>query len=243
MKQAIMITTANVTSRTEVTAMYFSEINAQKTMSQEQIDEAAALYQLTGSESALQSIINANLKLCVSFAKQRQNLGLSLDDLIQEANIGLIEAAKNYDPTRGVKFSSCAAQYIRKYLNEAISDKGRMVRLPQNLTRKGCTTFAESMDAPLKGDDENKTYGETFASESKADCNTESSDLSLKVKYLLSKLGTDKKGIQKQEIMCLLFGIGCREHSQFEVSRKFGMCEERVRQIKLECLKLMKELA
>lgn len=244
MKQTIIIATANVTNRTESMNRYWSDVNKCETLSQDTIDELAARYQLTGNTECLNAIVKANLKFVISCAKQRQHLGLPLDDLVQEGNIGLLEAAKNYDPTRGVKFSSCAVQYIRKYINEALSDKGRMVRVPQNLLRGGYNSFADSMDAPLKGgDDENKTYGETFASDTKANDFDDTNDNALKVRYLLNKLGNDEKGKRKQKIVCLLWGIGTRPHTQYEIARMLGMCEERVRQINLECLQIMRKFA
>lgn len=244
MKTTILISSASIANRSESMNIYWKDINAtqKKNLSQEEIDVLAAQYHLTHDENALNAIIKANLKLVISFAKQYQNLGLTLDDLVQEGNLGLIEAAKKYDPTRGFKFSSCLAQYVRKHIHDALSDKGRIVRVPQNRLKEGYNTFHESMDNPLGNDnDGNKTFGDTFASDSKANEYDERNDTYIKIQYFLNKLGNDAKGKKKQQIICLLWGIGTRKHTQYELSRKFGCTEERIRQINEECLDLMRK--
>jgi RNA polymerase primary sigma factor len=78
--------------------------------------------------------VTANLRFVVSVAKQYQNLGVPLDDLINEGNIGLIRAAERFDPTKGFKFASFAVWWIRQAILSFLVDKSRMVRLPQNIT-------------------------------------------------------------------------------------------------------------
>jgi RNA polymerase primary sigma factor len=110
---------------------YLHEIGKVELISAEEEVELARRIK-NGDEKALDKLIRANLRFVVSVSKQYQNQGLSLPDLINEGNLGLIKAAQRFDETRGFKFISYAVWWIRQSILQALAEQARIVRLPLN---------------------------------------------------------------------------------------------------------------
>lgn len=110
---------------------YLQEIGHEELISVEEEVELAHRIK-NGDRKALEKLTKANLRFVVSVAKQYQNQGLSLPDLINEGNIGLLKAAEKFDETRGFKFISYAVWWIRQSILQAIAEQSRVVRLPLN---------------------------------------------------------------------------------------------------------------
>ncbi len=124
--------TKSITNRESIALdKYLQEIGQEELLSVEEEIELAQRIK-KGDRKALDKLTKANLRFVVSVAKQYQNQGLSLPDLINEGNLGLIKAAQKYDETRGFKFISYAVWWIRQSILQAIAEHSRIVRLPLN---------------------------------------------------------------------------------------------------------------
>jgi RNA polymerase primary sigma factor len=139
---------------------YFKEVRKSVLLtSEEEIELAKRIKK--GDQSAIDKLVNANLKFVVSIAKEYQNQGLQLSDLISEGNLGLIKAATRFDHKKGFRFISYAVWWVKQSIIQSLNDNARMVRLPANVINKISYLNKEI----LKFEKENERepiYGEIF---------------------------------------------------------------------------------
>ena len=230
-----IVTTTNVNLRSDELNTYINDIRKYKPLSREEETNLAILMQ-QGSKQAEQRLINANLAFVISVAKYYQGNGMDILDLISEGNIGLCKAVRAYDYTKGNKLISFAVTYIKQEIINALCEKSRLVRLPNNRIKDNYSAI--SFNAPIGNDEDGeRTLLDTFASDTRANSyDNEQTNTNIVIR-LLSHLDNREK-----EIVCRLFGIGCTEETSYLLAKKFNLTEERIRQIKWEAIEKMKEL-
>jgi RNA polymerase primary sigma factor len=268
--------TKSITNRNTASLdKYLSEIGKEDLITAEQ-EVVLARKIKAGDRIALEKLTKANLRFVVSVAKQCQNQGLSLPDLINEGNVGLIKAAQRFDETRGFKFISYAVWWIRQSILQAIYEQSRIVRLPLNQVGtlnkiKKVTSRLEqvyerppsqveiatemdvpnykiysamkiatryvSMDAPLVSDEDTKfidVFVPTDSASTDEDLMNES--LGHEIQRSLSTLSE-----KERDVINLYYGIGMNYGlSLEEISAKFDLTRERVRQIKEKAIRRLR---
>ena len=153
--------TKSITNReSQSLEKYLQEIGKVELISPEEEVRLARLIK-QGDQRALDRLTKANLRFVVSVAKQYQNQGLSLPDLINEGNLGLIKAAQRFDETKGFKFISYAVWWIRQSILQAIAEQARIVRLPLN--KVGLTNRIHKAFSQLEQEFEREPSAEELA--------------------------------------------------------------------------------
>lgn len=130
MKRKSLRILQSITDRQDASlGLYFKEVSKQPMLTPEEEMNLTSRIK-NGDEEAVQKLVKANLRFVISIAKQYQNKGLSLVDLVQEGNLGLLESIRRYDNSKGVRFISYAVWWIRQAITHAISEYCRIVRIP-----------------------------------------------------------------------------------------------------------------
>lgn len=217
-----------------------------------------------GDDDALDQLVKANLRFVVSVAKQYQNQGLTLSDLISEGNIGLIKAARRFDETKGFKFISYAVWWIRQAILHALAEQSRLIRLPLNkveelrrierkIRQREMSTGIEEAD----GDAETPTTTPEWAitplsldapigehegfnlMDRLKDQNSLLPDELLMQDALKYEIGLAVESLapRETEVLNLYFGLNSdRAYTLEEIGTQFGLTRERVRQIKQKAI-------
>jgi RNA polymerase primary sigma factor len=174
--------TKSITNReSQSLEKYLQEIGKVELISpEEEVKLAVRIKQ--GDQPALDKLTKANLRFVVSVAKQYQNQGLSLPDLINEGNLGLIKAAQRFDETRGFKFISYAVWWIRQSILQALAEQSRIVRLPLN--KVGLTNRIQKAYSQLEQEFEREPSAEELAEVLELDIEEVSSTLGIAARHV-----------------------------------------------------------
>ncbi|HMH20738.1 MAG TPA: RNA polymerase sigma factor RpoD/SigA [Puia sp.] len=174
--------TKSITNReSQSLEKYLQEIGKVELISpEEEVKLAIRIKQ--GDQKALDKLTKANLRFVVSVAKQYQNQGLSLPDLINEGNLGLIKAAQRFDETRGFKFISYAVWWIRQSILQALAEQSRIVRLPLN--KVGLTNRIQKAYSQLEQEFEREPSAEELAEVLELDIEEVSSTLGIAARHV-----------------------------------------------------------
>ena len=201
-----------------------------------------------GDAAALNRLVKHNLKIVVTIANRHIGQGVPIDDLIQEGNIGLFEAAQRFDPKSDARFITYASLWIRKRVNEAVVAHGRIVRLPHNQEydiykakmagEETQNLSTVEIDAPV-GEDGDTTIGDILLNtKSNIEFEIELDDVKYRAKQVLSHLKE-----RDRKIIKAYFGIdGDYEMSPDVIAERFDLTNVRVCQIVKSALTKMKEV-
>jgi RNA polymerase primary sigma factor len=212
-------------------AAYLREIAKLPRLSVEDERDLGARIQRDRDESALARLVESNLRFVVSYAKRYRGFGVPILDLIHEGNLGLIEAARRFDPARNVKFISYAVWWIRQSMMHALSDQTRAFSIPAKLLTTLCHGGSDvSLNDPVGADSDgpSREVGDTLVLDQVAvdDEMIHQSDL--------NELAHALRGLDGKEraVVRLRFGLGDdRPRTLQEIGERLHLSRERVRQI------------
>ena len=217
-----------------------------------------------GDPRATEKLVNSNLRFVISVAKEYQNQGLPLADLISEGNYGLIKAAQKFDPTRGFRFISYAVWWVKQSIIQSLNDHSRTVRLPVNVTnqisklKKEMTAFEQEhgrqvtdndMDLSILNHATCGSLNETINEDgdelvemiaddtfSRPDDDVKSDEqLKDEIETTLSVLSQ-----REREIISMYFGMDGSPMTLEQIGDEYGLTKERIRQIKEKALRKLK---
>lgn len=219
-----------------VNEKYIEEIVQEQLLSNEEEQALAAKIKL-GDAKALEKLTKANLKFVVSLAHHYKNQGLGEDDLVSEGNIGMMHTAQKFDGTKGIRFVSYAAPYIKKAMEEAIKEQTALYKLPKDEKSKfeRKRTHAISIDQPIPvGSSNNFTLQHVLENEDapQADEHLNKELLNFEIQKGLNELNEREK-----RIIIAIYGLNGTHYTMAEIAENMGLKRERVRQIRNKALR------
>lgn len=256
----------SITNRGGTLGSYFKDVSKESFIdAEEEVRLAKRIKE--GDKDALDKLVKANLRFAISVAKQYQNNGLPLEDLIQEANLGLCKAATLFDETRGFKFISYAVWWIRQYILLALSNHSRNIRIPANQVsvinkinkkissfeqehnrRPTSSEISELMDMPKERVEE---LTQSAIRSVSLDTSINDDENSTLLDVIPGEEPIDNSidltevlnllTNREHDVIMLYFGIGVPELPQDEIANLFGLTSERIRQIKETAIKKLRK--
>jgi len=223
----IYVSTGAVVTDTPSVKKYMSEIKKSPLLDRDN-EIALATKAKAGDTKAQQLLVKSNLRFAVQVAKQYQGMGLEIEDLIQVANLGLFEAVKRFDPTRGIKFISFAVWYVRAELQKALNDLSRVVRIPSHKTMTEGKDFSTLSTSKKVGDDEDsETYADRYLSGDQSKPKHEVTDLKELLNIALNSLKPKQRDAVK-----MFYGID-RDYAMHmeHIAEELNVTGERARQL------------
>jgi RNA polymerase primary sigma factor len=225
MAKRIHVSNGAIVATSESTTQLMREIRKLPTLTKDQ-EASLAKRVKQGDRTAVNALVESNIRFAIQVAKQYQGMGLELEDLIGFANIGLFEAAERFDSTKGVKFITFAVWYIRAELQKALNDLSRTVRIPSHRTSTE-EYSVKSISAPV-GDDENtETYADRYLVADAVVSTRDKKDFQFELSRALNQIKP-----KQAEALCRNYGIGLEyAQSMDQIGEDMGITNERARQL------------
>jgi len=223
----IYVSTGAVVTDTPSVKKYMNEIKKSPLLDRDN-EIALATKAKAGDTKAQQLLVKSNLRFAVQVAKQYQGMGLEIEDLIQVANLGLFEAVKRFDPTRGIKFISFAVWYVRAELQKALNDLSRVVRIPSHKTMTEGKDYSTLGTSKQVGDGEDSgPYADRYLSGEQSKPKHEVTDLKELLNVALNSLKPKQRDAVK-----MFYGID-REYAMHmeHIAEELNVTGERARQL------------
>lgn len=227
---------------------YFKSIQKLEPLTTEEEKRLAKKIQ-EGDQSALHTLVKHNLKIVVTIANRHIGQGVPIDDLIQEGNLGLFEAAQRFDPNSAARFITYASLWVRKRINETVVAHGRIVRLPHNQEYdiykakvagdEVANLNSIAIDTPI-GDDGDSTLGDILLNQQpEVMADFEKEDFKFRAKRVLLTLRE-----RDRKVIAAYFGIDCEYAVPTEaIAERFDLTVVRVSQIVKSAIVKMKGVA
>ena len=225
MAKRIHVSNGAIVATADSTTQLMRDVKKIPTLTREQEIGLAQRIQ-AGDTSAVNTLVQSNIRFAIQVARGYQGMGLQLEDLIGFANIGLFEAARRFDASKGVKFITFAVWYIRAELQKALNDLSRTVRIPSHRVATEAYSV-KSISTPV-GDDENKeTYADRYLVADSTKSTRETADLQFDLQRALNQLKP-----KQREALCRNYGIGYEyEQCMDQIGEEMGITNERARQL------------